>query len=142
MEIPERLAARVQEAVLLAQDRVIEAVRVYLEARGYTRVEVNLGRRHGIDIEATGPSGRFIAEAVGAYLTQPEDTNHFNSVLGQIVQRMSDAEANYALALPYTDTYRALVGKLPTLAWQRLGLTVLFVSHDRETYRVVEHRPA
>ncbi len=139
-QLPERLRARVTDMVVLAQDRVVEAVKAYLESQGYSQVEVVLGRKHGIDIQAVGPQGRLIGEAVGAYLTQPEDTNHFNTVLGQILRRMSDPDAQYVITLPDSPTYRKLVQKLPPLAWQRLGLTVMFVRHDDSGYHVMEER--
>ena len=82
---------------------------------------MKLGTKHGIAVDATGLKGRLIIEAVGAYLTQQEDTNHFNSVLGQIIQRMSAPEPRYGIALPDTRKYRDFVHGLPRLARQRLG---------------------
>src|SRR2546428_10583676 len=102
LDLPKHLQERVRNVVLFAQDRVIEAVKNYVEGEGYSQVEVKLGTRHGIDVDATGLKGRLIIEAVGAYLTQQEDTNHFNSVPGQIIQRMSAPEPPDGIALPDT----------------------------------------
>ena len=43
---------------------------------------------------------------------------------------MSDPAATYGLALPDSPQYCGLAARLPALAWQRLRLTVLFVSKD------------
>jgi hypothetical protein len=53
-----------------------------------------------------------------------------NDLLGELLQRMSDPAATYGLALPDSQQYRGLAGRLPALAWQRMRLTVLFVSKD------------
>lgn len=121
----------------LSEDEVKEAMRVYLEAAGY-QVKVMWGRQHGIDIEATGPLGRLIIEAKGDVASQPQKTNYFIGALGELVQRMSDSDAEYVLALPDVQVYRRLVSRLPDLARERLRLRIFFVERTAEGLTATE----
>lgn len=67
-------------------------------------------------------------EAKGEVLLQPQQVNYFLGTLGELVQRMDDPDTTYGLALPDNRQYRGLVSRLPSLARDRLGLRVLFVS--------------
>lgn len=96
------------------------------------------GRKRGIDIDAHGPHGRFIVEAKGEVLLQPQQVNYFLGALGELVQRMSDANARYGLALPDNRQYRGLVERLPALSRERLRLTVFFVRRTDEALAVEE----
>lgn len=71
-----------------------------------------------------------LLEAKGSAMNPPQQVNYFLGALGELLQRMSDPEATYGLALPDSQQYRGLAARLPALAWQRLRLTVLFVSKD------------
>lgn len=53
--------------------------------------------------------------------------NYFLHALGELVQRTSDDQAHYALALPDHRQYRNLVVRLPLLARERLRLSIYFV---------------
>jgi hypothetical protein len=115
----------------ITEDEVKEAVRAHLAAQGFD-VAVAWGRARGIDIDARHPDGRrYIIEAkaeVGK--NGPQQVNYFIGMLGELVQRMDDAQALYGIALPNNRQYRGLVHRLPALAKQRLRLAVLWV--DRE----------
>jgi hypothetical protein len=119
----------------LQEDEVKTAVRDYLEANGY-EVEVMWGRDRGIDIDARGPGGRIIAEAKGDAPTPQMQGNYFLGALGELLQRMSEPDAAYALALPDTPRFQGLVSRLPRLAKERLHLVVFFVSRSGSTYDV------
>ena len=121
----------------VSEDEVKAAVKTYLEERGY-EVRVAWGRTRGIDIEATGLDGRILIEAKGEVASQPQKTNYFLGALGELIQRMSDEQATYGLALPDNRTYRGLVERLPNLAKQRLRLRVLFVRRSSEGLSVEE----
>jgi hypothetical protein len=136
MPIPLVVAAR---PGLLSEDDVKRGVKEYLEARGY-RVQVAWGRDRGIDIDARGPAGRLVIEAKGEVASNPQQVNYFLGALGELVQRMSDAEARYGLALPDNRQYRGLVSRLPGPAWDRLHLFVLFVRRSEEGAFAVEAR--
>jgi hypothetical protein len=110
----------------LSEDAVKAAVRDYLTARGL-HVEVRWGHDKGTDITASGPDGRWIIEAKGEVVSPQQQGNYFLGALGELIQRMSDPYAKYALALPDTPRCRGLVHRLPALARERLNLTVFFV---------------
>lgn len=112
---------------VLAEDEVKSAVRDYLDALGYT-VTVAWGRTRGIDIEATHlTKSRQVIEAKGEATSDQQQGNYFLGALGELLQRMSDPDATYALALPDNRRYRGLVQRLPALARQRLALRVYWV---------------
>lgn len=121
----------------LTEDEVKRAVRDHLVGQGYD-VDVRWGRERGIDIDAVGPLGRLVLEAKGEVALQPQQVNYFLGALGELIQRMSDADAAYGLALPDNRQYRGLVARLPSLARERLRLRVLFVRRDGAGYRVEE----
>jgi hypothetical protein len=56
--------------------------------------------------------------------------NYFLAILGEILQRMSDPEAKYSIALPDLGQFRNLWARLPELAKSRTGITILFVNAD------------
>lgn len=113
--------------VLLSEDEVKEAVRRWLTGQGFT-VEVAFGRQRGIDVEAKHPDGRrWVIEAKAAVTSDQQQGNYFLGALGELLQRMDDPDAIYALALPSNRRYRGLVRRLPRLAKQRLGLVVIWV---------------
>jgi len=122
---------------LLGEDEVKTALKAYLEAGGY-HVEVAWGRTRGIDIDATKPGSRLIIEAKGQVALQPQQVNYFLGALGELVQRMGDAEADYGLALPDDRQYIGLVDRLPALARERLRLRVWFVGRDGNAFSVRE----
>lgn len=113
----------------ITEDEVKEAVRGHLTARGFD-VAVAWGRVRGIDIDARHPDGRrYVIEAkaeVGR--NGPQQVNYFLGMLGELVQRMDDAQASYGIALPDNRQYRCLVHRLPGLAKERLRLAVFWVS--------------
>jgi biotin operon repressor len=121
----------------ITEDDVKAAVKGYLEGRGYS-VTVAWGRQHGLDIDARTEEHRLQIEAKGEVASQPQKTNYFLGALGELIQRMSDPYADYALALPDQATYRGLVGRLPTLARERLRLRVFFVARAGESFTVRE----
>jgi hypothetical protein len=113
----------------LTEDEVKQGAKEYLEAAGF-RVTVAWGRQRGIDIRAVSGAEVMLLEAKGSAVNPPQQVNYFLGALGELLQRMSDASATYGLVLPDSQQYRGLAVRLPALAWQRLRLTVLFVSKD------------
>lgn len=67
--------------------------------------------------------------------------NYFLNALSELLQRMSDDRARYAIALPENRRNLGLVERLPDLARRRLGLTVFFVRRDRTGFSVRELGP-
>jgi Restriction endonuclease len=115
----------------ITEDEVKEAVRAHLTARGFD-VAVAWGHVRGIDIDARHADGRrYVIEAkaeVGK--TGAQQVNYFVGMLGELVQRMDDAQASYRIALPDNRQYRGLVDRLPALAKERLRLAVFWVSRE------------
>jgi hypothetical protein len=118
-------------AVRITEDEVKEAVRAYLSTLGFDDA-VAWGRVPGIDIYARHTDGRrYVIEAkaeVGKNGAQK--VNYFIGMLGELVQRMDDANASYGIALPDNRQYRGLVERLPGLAKDRLHLSVFWVSRS------------
>lgn len=124
---------------LLSEDEVKLAVRDHLEAQGY-RVTVMWGGARGIDIEALRGDERLVIEAKGEVASDQQQGNYFLGALGELVQRMSDEDAQYGLALPDNRRYRGLAARLPELARRRLRLIVYFVRREGAGFAVEEGR--
>jgi hypothetical protein len=105
----------------ITEDEVKEAVRGHLIDRGF-EVEVAWGRVCGIDIDARHPDGRrYIIEAKAEVdRNGPQQVYYFLGVLGELVQRMDDAQAWYGIALPDNRQYRGLLTDF--VRWQGNGL--------------------
>ena len=117
---------------LLTEDEVKSAVKDHLEAQGF-RVHVAWGRERGVDLDARHSDGRpWLVEAKGEVGAGPQQVNYFLGALAELVQRMADPQASYALALPDNRQYRGLVERLPDLAKDRLGLRVFWVACSTE----------
>lgn len=115
----------------LTEDEVKSAVKDLLKREGFT-VHVAWGRTQGVDVDARHPDGRrWQIEAKGEVAPGPQQVNYFLNALGELIQRMDNPHASYALALPDNRQYRGLVDRLPDLAFQRLRLHVFWVSHDQ-----------
>jgi hypothetical protein len=112
---------------LLTEDDVKTAVKTALEDRGFT-VNVAWGHARGVDIEARSDAEHLYIEAKGDAPTPQMQGNYFLGALGELLQRMSDPEAEYGLALPDNNRYRGLVRRLPDLVVDRLHLHTFFVS--------------
>ena len=124
----------------ITEDEVKAAVRDYLVARGYA-VEVAWDRMPGIDIDARHPSrNRQVIEAKAETGTSgPQQANYFLGMLGELLQRMDDEDATYAIALPENRQYRGLVDRLPRLARNRIGLNVYWVARGSDGGLTVRH---
>lgn len=116
------------ETPVISEDEVKLAVHGLLDSEGYV-VEVAWGRTRGIDLDARHPNGhRYVIEAKGEVAAAgAQQVNYFLGALGELVQRMDDPGATYALALPAHRQYRGLVDRLPDHARERLGLVVFWV---------------
>ena len=58
--------------------------------------------------------------------------NYFLAILGETLQRMSDPDANYSIALPDMPQFHGLWERLPMLAKERTKITALFVTRSGE----------
>ena len=126
----------------ITEDEVKEAVRAYLVADGFA-VEVAWGRTPGIDIVARHADGRrYVIEAKAEVgIAGAQQHNYFVGMLGELIQRMEDPEATYAIALPDNHQYRGLVNRLPGLAKNRMTLAVFWVDRMADGFTVEEEPP-
>ena len=122
----ERLLKKYPHAA--TENQVKEHIRSQLARDGWS-VKVAMGSAHGIDVEAEKDGHRWIVEAKG-FGTDQEVANSFRYVLGQALERMSDENAKYSIAVPEDPRYRNLWKGLPDLAKKRTGITCLFVKRD------------
>jgi hypothetical protein len=111
----------------LSEDDVKLKLQAWLEGLGW-KVTVTWGRGQGIDIDALQSGRRWVIEAKGRGSLDPMRVNYFLGVLGELLQRMSDPEAKYSIALPDIPQFRRLWNRLPELAKRRTGISALFVN--------------
>lgn len=119
----------------LSEDKVKEIINNYLVLDGW-KTQVAWGRIHGIDIDAFKDNKRWIIEVKGCGSRNAMRVNYFLAILGETLQRMNDPNAKYSIALPDMKQYRNLWYKLPRLAKERTGISVLFVNKNKEIEEV------
>ena len=110
-----------------------ETMIMYLEGKGYTKV-VNASKlwEHGVDIKVRNKdySRYWIIEVKGPGSRQAMRVNYFIAILGETLQRMTDSNARYSIALPDLEQFRRLWERLPQLAKERTTIDVIFVDED------------
>lgn len=119
----------------MTEDEVKAAMKSTLEGRGY-EVHVKWGKKSGPDILAVVGGSRLVIEAKGEGSYRQMLGNYFLNALGEILQRMSDNLASYAIALPAHSSYIELVLKLPKRVREVLQLDFYFVRPKETTYEV------
>jgi hypothetical protein len=129
------------DSTLLTEDEIKAALEKYLEEEGNRVLSVAWGRTRGVDIEATGPEGRILIEVKGDAPTPQMQGNYFLGALGELLQRMEDPDATYAIALPDRPRFRGLVQRFPEEARRRLALVWLFVGRTPNGYRIEPIHP-
>lgn len=113
----------------LSEDDIKQYLKTWLESNGWV-VRVAWGKSHGVDLIATQAGKRWLIEAKGPGSRSAMQHNYFLSILGEILQRMDDAQAHYSIAFPDLKVYRNLWFRLPAIAKQRTGIDMLLVSND------------
>ena len=131
------MVAAASDGVRITEDEVKEAVRSHLSTWGFD-VAVAWGRVRGIDIDARHPDARrYIIEAKAEVGTNgPQQVNYFLSMLGELVQRMDDADASYGIALPANRRTVALSTAFPHWPSKGSGSQCFWVSRDDDTLNV------
>jgi ribosomal protein L21E len=112
-----------------SEDNLKSILKEYLEGDGWN-INVAWGKIRGIDIDAHRGKERWIIEVKGSGSLQPMRVNYFIGILGELLQRMDDSNAKYSIALPDMKQYRGLWKRLPKLAKERTGISILFVNED------------
>lgn len=120
---------------LLSEDFLKKHLENWLIQNGW-KVQVAWGHSQGIDICAIQDNKRWVIEVKGEGSRQPMRVNYFLAILGETLQRMNDPESDYSIALPDLKQFRNLWDRLPNLAKQRTGISILFVdSSGKITYQ-------
>ena len=114
-----------------SEDEIKKVLNEWLIADGW-QTKVAWGRTRGIDIDAAKNDERWVIEVKGQGSLNPMRVNYFLSILGETLQRMSDPNAKYSIALPDLKQFRGLWNRLPQLAKQRTQISILFVSKSGE----------
>lgn len=114
---------------ILSEDKIKKYLEDWLIRDGWI-VQVAWGHSQGIDISANRGTKRWVIEVKGEGSRQPMRVNYFLAILGETLQRMNDPESDYSIALPDMQQFRNLWERLPLLAKQRTGISILFVDHN------------
>lgn len=110
----------------LSEDEIKQVLKSWLENDGW-KTEIAWSRKPGIDIDARRGNKRWIIEVKGPGSLSAMRVNYFIGVLGETLQRMSDADASYSVAFPDMRQFRGLWERLPALAKSRTKISALFV---------------
>ena len=113
----------------LSEDELKRNLIDWLSGQGWESV-VAWGRERGIDIDAWRAEERWVIEVKGVGSRPQMRVNYFLSILGETLQRMDDPGAKYSIALPDVKQFRNLWDRLPKMAKERTGISVLFVMAD------------
>ncbi|HEV2489121.1 MAG TPA: hypothetical protein VGT03_04880 [Candidatus Acidoferrales bacterium] len=100
-----------EERIGLGEETVKNCVADFLRGRGYA-VAVGKKREHGPDIRATKDGLNLVVEAKGEGSRNEMFNNFFVSILGQILQRMTEQAAEYGIALPAHRKFARLIEEL------------------------------
>ena len=112
----------------LKEDEVKQFIAKYYEAQGY-EIKVAWGHSRGADIIATKDSKTIIIEVKGCGSRTQMQGNYFQSILGEILQRMENEHCQYYIALPKMKRYQDLWCKLPNLAKDRTKVGLILVDN-------------
>lgn len=115
----------------LSEDEIKAVLEDWLGKNGW-ETKIAWGRTPGIDIEAVMPGKRWVIEVKGPGSRPQMRVNYFLAILGETLQRLSDADARYSIALPDLPQYRRLWERLPDLAKSKTGISILFISQNRK----------
>ncbi|MBV7506769.1 MarR family transcriptional regulator [Bacillus sp. sid0103] len=120
----------------MSEDEIKEIINNSLLSKGW-KTQVAWAKTLGIDIDAFRGNERWIIEVKGCGSRDAMRANYFVAILGETLQRMSDPNAKYSIAFPDMQQYRNLWNRLPRLAKERTGISVLFVNEKRDIEEVI-----
>jgi hypothetical protein len=112
---------------LLPKKKLRRILEDYLTSHGWEQESNGLAPSHDVTIKVKRGAERWVIEMRGAGTLNPEITSSFVAILGRVLQRMDEKNCKYSIALPDTKPFRRLWERLPALAKNRTGITVLFV---------------
>ena len=115
----------------LTEEQVKHIINKHYTAQGYLTT-VAWGHSRGADIVAQRGNERLIIEVKGCGSRQPMRVNYFLAILGEVLQRMDNADCEYFIALPKMQQYANLWHKLPALAKQRTTISLILVDDNEQ----------
>ena len=110
----------------LSEDAIKQVLDTFLGAAGWS-TQIAWGRTRGVDIEARRGTERWLIEVKDRGSLSAMRVNYFLGMLGELLQRMDDPNAKYAIAMPDLQQFRRLWERLPALAKQRTAISAIFV---------------
>ena len=125
----EKSSKKNNDVEALSEDEIKEVLNKHLKSTGWT-TKIAWGHSQGVDIEAYKGTERWIIEVKGPGSRLPMRVNYFISILGEILQRMTDPKAKYSIALPDLKQYHGLWNRLPELAKKRIKISILFIDKN------------
>jgi|SRR6267378_1440405 hypothetical protein len=117
----------------LSEHTLKEVLDAWLRNGGWS-TQVAWHKARGIDIDARRNTEHWIIEVKGMGTRNAMRVNYFLAILGETLQRMSDPEVKYSIALPDLPQFRGLRDRLPSLAKKRTQISALFVDTDRKVH--------
>jgi hypothetical protein len=129
----------VSTAFLIGEDDVKHAVKLHLEAQGYT-VTTMPGSQHGIDIQATRGDEAIHLEAKGEGASDAHQQNNFTYAVGELIINHREG-VQEGFALPDNPKNRGLVARLPEDVCKLGKLVVYWVQREAGGFRVSEVQP-
>lgn len=119
----------------LSEDDIKKSLERWLIDDGW-QVQVAAGHDHGVGIDARKGNLKWIIEVKGSGPLQPIRVNYFLGALGELLQRMDEADVSYSIAFPDIPQFRGLWERLPALAKKRIEISVLFVDAEGKVVRM------
>ena len=113
---------------ILTEEQVKHFVNEYYTAQGY-HTAVAWKKARGADIIATKEDETIIIEVKGCGSRPQMQGNYFQSILGELLQRMEKEQCHYYVALPKMQRYQDLWCKLPNLAKDRTKIGLILVDN-------------
>lgn len=109
----------------MREPEMFEPMIGYLQRHGYAILQVNRGRRSGPDVLAEKAGRKLVIQMKGDSAAIKTD---WDTGLGQLLDMMDDAEADYAIAV--SDRYERLVSNFPSYAKNKLQIAFFIVKDD------------
>jgi hypothetical protein len=119
----------IDEGEFLSEDQIKKMLEIELKKTGWN-VDMADGGLHGIDVDAHRGKERWIIKVKGPGTRNEMRINDFIGILGELLHKMNDPNARYSIALPDLEQFRRLWKKLPGLAKERTGISIVYINKE------------
>ncbi|HNX61524.1 MAG TPA: hypothetical protein PKN45_02695 [Candidatus Limiplasma sp.] len=120
-------SSKVTKDADFSEETLKQMLNAWLIKEGW-ETRVAWGYTHGVDIEARRGFKHWFIEVKGKGSRDAMRVNYFLGILGEILQRMDDPNAQYSIALPDMQQYRRLWQRLPQRVKQNNSLSLILLS--------------